>query len=319
MLRPSLLVFLCCLMAMASFAPAAEWGLIDGMQWTDGGDRSMDDLQGQTVLIVYFSGQCPGCARMMETDVAELGQLIERNQMPARLVCVTPDMRGEQLAAWQQRLGLGDALVAHDPHNRMNISLGNIYQFRLVGPDGRQRRTPIEQLRAAFSSPANADELGTYRFDLRPVESEQLRQVWWAIERGNPEGVEALEQAARHRNFRDEAGPMLERLEAILTERVAPLLEAEPSMETFEALEELVLLAGDLDSMDDAARRLRQLSRDDALEDELRARQAYRAIQELLGGHTNREREQGMAAMAELIERYPDTLYGRRAAEQPRY
>ncbi len=69
---------------------------------------------------------------------------IEQERKPAWLICITPDEQPADLVGLAQSKGITNALMAHDPRNRLKISTKNIYQTHMMAAlsASRSRASP---------------------------------------------------------------------------------------------------------------------------------------------------------------------------------
>jgi hypothetical protein len=232
---------------------------------------------------------------------------IESEQLPAHLVCITPEFQGEELGALATDKGLDPAVMAHDPANSENISLNNILQVQLLRADGTLQRVSSSNLLANVRSELAA---GSHRISKAGIDDPAVLQLWWALERGRPGVLPALVKAAKRR---EQAAALLATVQTRYDARASELLAADASLATFEAIEAWLEEHQGLDTRD-LAKRYKELGRDRALKDELRARSAYQTCIELLSSDKPQDRANAKAGLAQLAEAMPDTAYGAKAA-----
>lgn len=284
---------------------------LPGFRFTDGQERRLSDWPGQPVLIMYFCSHCPSAKKWMSTTAVEIGRRIEKDHLAAQLVCVTPEFSGEQLTAYAAANCapiLQTALFAHDPGNRQNISLKNIYQAELWN-GGTCKDLGYSGLAEAVAEPFKAST--AFRFPVSCDLSDQGRAAWWAVERGKPGAFASCVQGQKKN---PEAKAIVAAVETSLLARQENLVAAEPSMAGYEALEDLCADAAGLPSLKPSAERLRALGKEPALKDELKAREIFRAASKQAAGKKPSEIEAGKATLAQLALKLPNTVYGKRAA-----
>ena len=304
-MRPLLLLALLLAPILAAEDP------LSGFRFTDGQERRLADWPGQPVLIMYFCGHCPSAKQWMSTTAVEVGRMIEKDRLAAQLICVTPEFAGEQLKAYAAANCapiLQTALFAHDPGNRRDISLKNIYRAELW-IDGACQTVDQRAVAEAVAEPFKASS--AFVFPVSCELSDQGKAAWWAVERGKPGAFAACVQGQKKN---PEAKAIVEAVEKSLLARQEKLVTAEPSMAGYEALEDLCADGGGLPSLKPSAERLRALGKDPVLKDELKAREIFRTATKQAAGKKPSEIEAGKATLAQLGQKLPNTVYGQRAA-----
>lgn len=316
-------LLLCLFIAtLAAAAATAEVDLYDGVVWSDGKAHTADEFKGQSVVLLYFSGECPRAGAFMRDVVKQADALIEEEKAPVRLICVTPDIKPADLAPWIKDHGYVGALVGSDPRNRLTISLKNIMQERMVGPDGKMQsgmwmdQKFVDAVRAICKDP-NA---GTFRIDVAKPTQAAIAALWWACEREHPDAVKNLAAARKQvTNRKDDDVVKTEVLavyaavdKAYTAERDR-LLAADPVIDTYEQLESLARHHEGLDTKS-ALDRLRELNKDKAMKQELAARDAWNKCQELLRSPKPSSQKSGKEGLALIAKTFPETKYGKLAA-----
>ena len=267
---------------------------------------------GYVHITAFYCGHCPGARGRVAGMMKEMHDIIEKQHLPAVIVLVTPDHDPEYLRNYAEEHNFTGAIFAQDQANALNISLNNIWQMRSSYKGQRLGSQPSPDNLVSYV----AKQETLYRFPVEGLENERAKQLWWMVERGHPEAIATLAEASNRRNpLQEDAKRIRDVVEPAYREREAALVAADASMDTVEGLEDLLQEAQAL-GMNDAQQRLRELMRERSLRDELAARQAYQRIHsELLASNNRRQREQAPAAFHQLAERFPDTKYGRKAAD----
>lgn len=312
-------ILLLCLLIVA--VPAAEVDLFDGIAWSDGKAHNADEFKGQSVVLLYFSGECPRAGAFMRDVVKQADALIEEEKAPVRLICVTPDIKPADLAGWIKDHGYVGALVGSDPRNRLTISLNNIMQERMVTPDGRMQngiwmdQKFVDVVRAICKDP----KAGKYRLDAARPAQAAIATLWWACERQRPDSVKNLVAAkkmvANRKNddvIKTEVLALFAAVENAYTVERDRLLAADVVIDTYEQLESLVRRHEGLDTKS-ALDRLRELGKDKVMKQELAARDAWNKCQELLRSPNPLSQKAGKDGLALIAKSYPDTKYGKMA------
>lgn len=224
---------------------------------------------------------------------------------------MTPEVPPDELAAFVAEVAPGldqGALFAHDPLNAKKISLRNIFQAEVIGPTGRARR--ISMGGALAEAEPTMREAKGWRYPREGLTDPRVLDVWWQVERGRPGALKAV-QAAAKKNA--EVGTLLEAIKKELTGRQEALLAKPSDLLTLEGLEALVTEAEGIE-LKPAAERIKTLTKDPALKDELKARSAWRQCQAMLNSKKPKEQQAGREGLAQLATKMPGTIYGQRAA-----
>ncbi|MDA3962532.1 MAG: hypothetical protein PF961_17235 [Planctomycetota bacterium] len=272
-------------------------------------------------VLVYFCETCPSARKMMAGSVKELAEAIQAQHAPIQLICVTPGLSGEALQAYATSVGIDTKTVgfAQDPANKLNISLQNIYQTRLYSPgtsDGKS--VALNKLLATINDPQGKMSLGSYVVEPGSISDPQLIELWWAIERGVPGALGALAKNAKRAKPDDERGAQILALyESISTKLLATVDEAMAAGDDFAAYEQLeaALIAADGLDTKDATKKLKTMSKDKVIKNELKARNAYQKCQLMLASPKEKERLQAAAGLKQLADKMGDTVYGAKAAQ----
>ena len=271
-------------------------------------------LEHMPFVRAYYCGHCPGAAKWMENTVKHVHDLIDEQQLPIVLQCITPDHEARYLSDYAHKLGMKQALFYHDPQNAHKISTKNIHQAYLVTPSGTETPVKLDD-DDNTKLVAFAEKHGKYRFgDFRQA-PELVQQAWWLAERGQPGVVAQVVQAAGKSGAPAELVKLSDALQTSLTAEAEALVAAEASIETLESLERLLTFAEGVE-LDAAEDRLKELFRDKSLKDELVARQAYQKCIELHATGKVRQMKQAAEGFAQIQQRFPATRYGQLAADQ---
>jgi hypothetical protein len=295
------------LIALTTFAMSAADPL-DGLVFIDGQNHRLSDWPGQTVLVVKFCGFCPTARKHMSTEIVQLGEMIEKEHLAARIVCQTPDLQNDELKGYIAAAcpTIAETVVfAYDPINSAKISLNNIWQYSLY-VDGQSQRNGAMVESASSAMRASRG----FRYPQPEGLSDKGTAAWWAVEREVPGAFAACVKAAKRDS---DAAAIVSTVEARLLERQTALLDGSDFV-TFEGLETLLAEGGSLESLKPTKDRLKELSKDKAIKNELKARDIYRQCQELAQSNDEKKREAAMANFTKLGEMMPETVYGQRAA-----
>lgn len=243
------------------------------------------------------------------SEAQPLGELIESEHLAAQLICITPDHEEDALRAYITAAcpKIADtALFAHDPINAEKISLNNILQCAYY-VDGREDRVPFDGVVAALGPALRAAK--GYRYPVADL-PESAKGPWWMVERGRPG---ALSSAIKAR-AKEPAKSIVDAVEAVLIKRQDALLAAPESLATVEDIERLLVQGEGLPALKPSSDRLKVLLKAAALKDELKAREMFLACKQQLASKNPKEREAAKANLAKVVQKYPDTTYGKRSA-----
>lgn len=314
-MRTALLLTACCLAALG----AAD-DLLAGVVWTDGKARSRADYPDDSLVVMYFCGHCPRAGAYMNTTAKEIDAAIEKARKPVRLFCITPDLQGADLEGWAKAHGYVGAVVGYDPLNREKVSLNNIFQGHIARADGKASR-----LRFAAEDTALVKELCDDPAAGRPryaatITLPQVSDLWWACERERPQAVRNLlaaqAQVARKKDetLKTEVGAVVDAVKAAYERELGVQSAAAPSLAVYEALEAMVSRYDGLD-LKGVVAKLKELGKDKAMKDELAARDVWRQCQKLKASQKRSDQQAYSENMAALAKRWPNTVYGARAAQ----
>jgi len=289
----------CLFLCVATLTAAAD--PIAPLRFGDGIDRTFREYHGQAIVLVSFCAKCPSARAFIKGEAKRIAETIDRERLAAQLILSTPD--GDAAAA-QVMSPHPLALMAHDPTNMENVSLNNIVQVRLIDGNLNMRQVAMNGTHDAVIETLRAAK--AYRYPVTDIDDERALHLWWAIERGTPG---ALKAAVANRKKHPQVSQISDQCAA----REAALLAAPADLATVEGLEALLAESDGL-PLKDAQTRLRDLIKDKDLKDEFAARSAWRTCAALLKSSQAKDQEKGRAGMAQIATRFPDTVYGKRAA-----
>jgi hypothetical protein len=303
------------LLATISLSQASDADeLLDGLRFSDGVSRSTADFAGQHVVLYFFCGNCPTALSTLGTDVKQAVDWIEQERKPAWFVCITPDELPANLIGLAQSKGITNALMAHDPRNRLKISTKNILQSRQIAPDGTLVRapgnTPKDMLTAAM-----AQASGSCRIPVEGLTDAKVITAWWMVERGVGKGVlkELVAVGKRKGATAEQAQKVVEAAQKACDSAFAA---AGDGLAAYETIERLASRFEGLD-LKPLKTRLGELDKDATVKEELKAREMWQKCQAALASPKPKEQAAGRDGLAQLAKKFPDTVYGRKAANEP--
>jgi hypothetical protein len=284
-----------------------------GAAFSDGKSRSLADLGDQTVVVMYFCGHCPRSGAYMRAQAKAIHDVIESRHAPARLVCLTPDLTPAELVEWTKERGLEGALVGQDTRNESRISTNNIFQSDIFRAGKRIGRLVFDNSDVAtVTSLISAKDAGSFTYPVEGLSDPRATEVWWMVERNRPQAMETLMAARKNKVLKDDAEKIYAVVEGSLLKRQESLLSGDADMATYEGLEALLLQAKPI-TLKPASERLKELGKDAAIKQELKARAIYQQCQELIA-HPNPQKQQaGREGLETLAKKYGDTVYGKKA------
>lgn len=239
--------------------------------------------------------------------------MINKDRPPLHLVVVTPDVDAKGLPAFAKDHPLPGALWAHDPRNVEKISLHNTLQVALIKATGEPSSLGFkgipDHLKPLLGTPA----LGKHRYPPDGLTDPKVKDLWWLVECGEPGAVKALVAASKR------SGPQQDELrklaDAVTTAGTAQedLLCAGNDLATYEGLERLLAESQGLE-LKKAPARFRELGADKAVKAELEARSMYRKCNEAAASPKADMQKAAKDGFAQVAKKFPDTVYGRKAA-----
>ncbi|MFM2090991.1 MAG: hypothetical protein RLZZ127_1480 [Planctomycetota bacterium] len=320
--RPLLLLLLAAIVVAGDALRPEEWVFHDGR------DRTMADLRPNLVVAVNFIAEddLDSARDYIRSEVRLLCARIEERRLPVRLVCVAPDLIPNQLVGWAREKDLLPALTAWDPYNRAANTRTNDLMVRLIQADGRietvdlserNRRKPLTpRVEAVVARPGAA----RHRFVIPDsIVDDRVLQVWWTVERGQPDAVATARRLARTAPV--EARPQLQLLmdsiSASFAARCDAALAQPYGLAGVEACEQVLV---DYPGLDKAEQRplldrIRTVQAEPMYQDEFAARALFRKAMALRKDPLPSRQQQAKAVVGDLRQRYGGTVYGRRAAD----
>lgn len=106
--------------------------------FSDGGHYQLSDFEGKLVVLFFFESECPRCKGTIPQRNAVVEQFKDK---PVKFIAVGPHNSLNDVKAYIAETKLvmpvyADSLNIMESMYDQTISLNNIYQFRVVGPDG---------------------------------------------------------------------------------------------------------------------------------------------------------------------------------------
>ena len=298
-------------------------GGVEGFVFSDPAVAASVAQEDHGRLVIYFCGHCPSARKFLATDVKALADAIQEHHAPLKVICVTPELKAKEAAAYGEGIGFVGAAFGHDGPNKKNISLSNIYQLEyLPGKGGKSMRLGIKdvsKLKDTVSSGDDHGQFGSYRIAPPEFADPKVKELWWAIENGIVEAFVALgkfkKKARAGKKNGDDILALAEAVASSLQAELTTAMAGGDDFITFEALENVLMVGDGLIETDEAEDRLKALKRDKAIRDEIKAREAFKVCTKLMSTGRDKDRKQAMAGFKEIAKRFPDTVYGKKAEE----
>ncbi len=283
----------------------------------DGNRYSLKDLDGKAVVLFFYEKDCPRCRE----KIPERNQIVEQyRDKPVKFIAVAAGDSTAEAKAYVTETKLAmpvfvDNLSLMEARYGTKISLQNIWQFRLIGPDGKivnYSMAPADIDRAIAKVQwkykdggwdpklAGAVELlewGRYADGLRT-----LKPHLKASKKDVAESAKKLYDAVRAEG------------EKWLTEADAAVA-AEKSVDAYDLYTKVATaFAGD-DLAKRTAAPLKKLAASQAVKDELAARQMYVQLCQGAARAQPADRPQVATFAATIAKKYPNSPTGLRAAD----
>lgn len=285
--------------------------------FSDGGQYSLTDFEGKVVVLFFYEKDCPRCRGAIPGRNAVVKQFQGK---PVRFFAVAAGDTLQQAKAYAGGTKLAMPVFA-DPLSLMEqrygqtISLRNIYQFRVIGPDGKivgyQMEAPEIDKALANVKPKYDPE--AYHAKVRPaVEMFEWNQY--------AAGSKALKKLLKHKD--KEIAASAAKLQAAVKAEVAKWAEdaaAASDEEPVKAYDLYAKVAGALPRTDElskkAAAALKQLKSNEEVKAELDARKQYARMLTAMGNAQPTQRAEVARFAAGIARKYPDSPTGKKAAE----
>lgn len=283
----------------------------------DGRHYSLQDLQGKAVVLFFYEQDCPTCRGL----IPKRNEVVEQYKgKPVKFIAVAAgdsiaDAKAYVASTKLEMPVFADNLSLMESRYGEKISLQNIYQFRVIGPNGQIQEYRME--------PAAIDKVLSqvkWKYKDQGYDA-RLNYPLDLLEWGQyADGMRALKPFLKNSN-KDLAASAKKLYDVIHAEGEQWLTAAETANQAENAVEAFDLytkvantFAGD-DLAKKAADPLKKLAAAKIVKDELAARQMY----EQLCTGASRARPQQKEAVAQfaatIAQKYPKSPTGEKAAE----
>ena len=283
----------------------------------DGQRYQLSDCRGKVAVLFFYEKDCPSCR----------GKIPERNAIvnqykgkPVKFFAIAAGDTLQQAKAYAGGTKLAmpvyaDSLSLMERRYGQTISLQNIYQFRVVGPDGKisgytMESGDIDKALAKATLKYNPDD---YHAKLRPaVELFEWNQY--------AAGVKATRVWLKSTD--KDVAASAEKLMATITEDGKSWLadaEAAAGAEPLKAYDLYAKTSSTFGPGDElgkkAADAMTKLGTSEAVKSELEARKMYDRMVNLMAAANPNQRTQLAKAASDIVKKYPDTPTGKKVEE----
>jgi peroxiredoxin len=282
----------------------------------DGNHYSLKDLEGKAVVLFFYEQDCPTCRGL----IPKRNEVVEAyKDKPIKFIAVAAGDSMQEAKAYVRETHLAmpvfaDNLSLMEKRYGETISLKNIYQFRVIGPNGK-----VEEYRM---EPAALDKvLAKVKWKYKEAGyDERLNGAIEALEWGQyAVGVQRLKPFLKNskKELADSAKKLYDQVKAEGEEWLAEAEkanQAENSVEAYDLYGKVASVFAGEDLAKRAADPLKKLGASTAVKDELAARQMYEQLCTGAGRARPQQREQVAGFAASIAQRYPKSPTGQRAA-----
>ncbi|HYE17853.1 MAG TPA: redoxin domain-containing protein [Tepidisphaeraceae bacterium] len=305
------------LVGCASSVSAADAPDFPPGYFIDGRAYSLKDLEGKAVVLFFYEQDCPRC----RGEIPARNKVVEEFKgQPVRFIAVAAgdSIQDAKVYSSSTKLAMpifADNLSLMEKRYGTEISLRNIWQFRLIAPDGRilgYSMDPADIKRAVAQAKWKYKD-GGYDAKLMPA----IDMLEWGQ---YADGVRLLKPWLK--NTKKEVADSAKQLyDAVKAEGEAWLAEAdkryaaEDHAGAFDLYTKVSTVFAGEELGKKAADPLKKLAATPAMKDELAARKMY----EQLNNGASRARAEQKPAVAEfaasIAKKYPNTPTGKKAAD----
>lgn len=167
---------------------------------------------------------------------------------------------------------------------------------------------------------ASASQLGSYPIAMGDIDDPAAVQAWWYVANGEFGALKQIAKVARKKSeLGDQCQALLQRAITHLETRYTGISLPLSTIGDYEAAEQLYadIAASGLRELSEQEKALKsalkEADRDDALQDELKARAGYQTCLGMLASDKMKQQTDGVLALRQLAELLPNTVYGKKA------
>ena len=282
--------------------------------FSDGGHYTLNDFKGKVLVIFFYESNCPRC-RGMVPDRNKL--VVQYKDKPVKFIAVSPHEPLFSVRNYIKGTGLAmpvfaDPLLLMEKRYSENISLNNIYQFKVIGPDGKLAAymvgAELDRVVAAASwkfkdqgyDPALNLAIDLLEWNQYEAGMAALNPLRTSSSKTVAASAEKLYTAmtAEGEKWKSDADAALAGNPSAAYDLYTRIANCFPKSDLAQAAE-------------DALKKLRV---DPAVKDELAARQMYAQLTATMAKVTAADKNQVIAFCKTIVTRYPKTPTGEKVA-----
>lgn len=286
-------------------------------QFNDGQQYKLSDFEGKVVVLFFYEKDCPSCRGKIPARNAVVNQYKGK---PVRFFAVAAGDTLQQAKAYVGGTKLAMPVFA-DPLSLMErrygqtISLQNIWQFRVIGPDGKVSgyRMEPEEIDKALEKVELKYNPDDFHAKVRPA----VEQFEW---NQYPAGMRTLKGLLKHKD-KEVVDSATKLMEAVKAEGEKWLSDAEAAAveDPVKAYDLYAATAGAFGPADDLGKTandgLKKLKADEKVKAELDARKMYDRMINAMGMATAKQKPEVAKFAESIVKKYPDTPTAKKAEE----
>lgn len=286
--------------------------------FSDGGRYSLADFEGKVVVLFFYEQNCPSCRNKIPDRNKVVDQFAGK---PVKFFAVGPgdtlaDISGYTRSTRLKMTSFSDLFGVMQSRYGMQISLQNIYQFRVIGPDGSIVARNIDMnpadIEKALAGAKWKYKDGGYDPRLNPI----LEGLEWGQ---YVPAVRALRPLTKggNKTVQESANKLWDVLK---TEAKAEMDEAAKAIETdpvkaHDVYTKVSAAFVNDDLGKEAAEALKTLKTNKAVVDEMAARRMFDQFNAAAARAQLKQKPAFVAQARMIAQKYPETPTGKRAAE----
>ncbi|WP_442484306.1 TlpA family protein disulfide reductase [Aeoliella sp. SH292] len=302
-------------------APKIQWYGADGKlaalpaspdKWMNCSPLDLAKLENKALVFYFFEEQCPTCEKKWEGLLAAAEQ---NSDKPVVFIAVNSGNTPEQIRGYLSRNNIKWPVIV-DPDRSFEkealaaeISLNNIYQVRVLTPDGKWRGVSPDQFGLAAETAA---ETGSWNVDPTTM-PEELLPVWQRVEIGDyGTASKALMRAGKQGNAetKEAAKQLYSVVKASMDadlEAIKEQLQAGEEWAAFQAIESFQKQYDGYPVPAAVAKKYDELKKSDGVQQQHKAAKKLAAAIRAGSKNTPAAIERAVAQLETLIEEFPGT------------
>lgn len=301
----------CVLLSTAAFAAAPSFS----GTWLNSQPLKVEGLRGKVVVLYYYEEGCPSCRAKWPGHIAASEQF--KND-PVVFIAVNSGNEPERVASYMSSVGcdwptLADTDRSFEKASDVGtISLRNIYQAKIITPEGRFVNADTGNLAASVQQHLPK---ATWKVDPKTVPA-SMKAAWKAMEFGDY--TAAMPVVKRMINSKDEqskaaAEAMDKAITADLDAILATAAEQEKAGEkwaAYKAYDQAATAFKGHPKASEATAGVKRLAADKELKDEIKAWTLLERAQKALGSRNRQEQRSGESMLEAIAKQYAETDAG---------